>query len=141
MNPWCCYVNVEVSFVTPAYTDLALVKCCGSINDDNDYTSHPCFMISVAFTTGIKKFMEEDLEPKLTTYIQGSRLLGVAMVFREYQLAVLEEDRSIEEAAIAFLPKTWTFKDDALKKQRSKVTRTKFVFSIIHFCVLALVTQ
>lgn len=97
-------------------------KCLGSISDDIDYTIPPYCMVSMSFTTGIKKFTEEDLEPKLNTYLQDSRLLGVASVFREYQHEVEEEDRSIEEAAVAFLPKAWSFKDDALRTERSKVT-------------------
>ena len=75
-----------------------------------------------SYPTGIKKFTEEDLEPKLNEYLQDSRLLGVASVFREYQHMMEEEDRSIEEAALALLPESWTFNDDALRKERSKAT-------------------
>ena len=72
-------------------------------------------------TVGMERFVQEELQPKLNTYLLGIRLDGVASVFREYQHGIEKGDSRIEEAALAFLPQNWTPQDDTLKKERGKV--------------------
>ena len=62
--------------------------------------------------------MQEKLQPELNEYLLGIRLDGVASVFREYQHEIEKEDKSIEEAALVFLPENWAPQDDTLRKER-----------------------
>ena len=82
---------------------------------------HLQFVIPIPSTTGMERFVEEELQPKLNTYLLGIRLDGVASVFREYQHGIEEGDRRLEEAALTFLLKDWTPQDDTLKKERGKL--------------------
>ena len=66
----------------------------------------------------MEKFVQEELQPKLNTYLLGIRLDGVVSVFREYQSGIEKEDKGIEEAALAFLPSNWTPQDDTLRRER-----------------------
>lgn len=86
------------------------------------------------YFTGIEQFVQEDLQPKLNAYLLGIRLDGVVSVFREYQDGIERDDRSIEEAALAFLPENWTPHDDTLRKERGKITSKYFYVYVINAC-------
>ena len=77
-------------------------------------------LVNHAQFIGIKKFVLEEVQPRLSTILKGLRLDGVPVVFREYQQTIEADARRVEIAALECLPSNWNAVDNNFYEERSE---------------------